>query len=98
MSTICPKCHMENPAESKSCVHCGLLLDAVDKIPTYHPETEETKTVEAPTEDLKNIQPPSDQLDTGEAVEAAQEIQSELPASKSFFSGLRGIFRKNKAK
>ena len=85
MSTHCPKCHMENPADSKSCVHCGLLLDAVDKIPTFHPETKETKTA----------------VHAGEIAEkeqsAPEKPEPEIAVSKSRFSGLRSIFRKKKS-
>ena len=84
MSTKCPKCHMENPAESKSCVHCGLLLDAVDKIPTYHPDTEETKTVIQTVEDAES------------EASTPEQPEPEVSESQSFFSGLRGIFRKKK--
>jgi len=75
---------MENPADSKSCVHCGLLLDAVDKIPTYHPEAEETKTVVQEEKKAEREQA------------TPEPPEPEVSKSKSRFSGLKGIFRKKK--
>jgi len=75
---------MENPADSKSCVHCGLLLDAVDKIPTYHPETEKTKTAVHPNDNAESEQ------------SVPEQTEPEVSESKSFFSGIRDIFRKKK--
>lgn len=47
MSTKCPKCHSDNPPNSKFCNSCGLILDSIDKIPISR-----TKTVETPAEEL----------------------------------------------
>jgi serine/threonine-protein kinase len=47
MHIKCPRCHADNPPETKSCQHCGLLLDAADKMPIS-----QTKTIETPIDEL----------------------------------------------
>ncbi|MFC2167266.1 zinc-ribbon domain-containing protein [Acidobacteriota bacterium] len=47
MATYCPKCHTDNPLNSKFCSSCGLLLDSIDSMPVS-----QTKTIETPIEKL----------------------------------------------
>ncbi len=41
----CPKCHFDNPSDSKFCKECGTQLIPKDEIPV-------TETLETPTEEL----------------------------------------------
>jgi len=96
MDITCPKCHLENPAESKSCMHCGLLLDVVDKIPTFHPETKDSPAETHSDKETQMIPPEDEQKGKEKAVETAEEQPSESPSTKSSFSKLKGLFKKKK--
>jgi serine/threonine protein kinase/tetratricopeptide (TPR) repeat protein len=50
MTTLCPKCKIENPDEAKFCNGCGLQLESVDERAVSSPWT---KTLQAPVEQLK---------------------------------------------
>ncbi len=45
MGTKCPKCHFDNPSDSKFCKECGTQLIPEEEIPV-------TETLETPTEEL----------------------------------------------
>ena len=45
MGMKCPKCHFDNPSDSKFCKECGIQLIPKEEIPV-------TETLETPTEEL----------------------------------------------
>jgi serine/threonine-protein kinase len=47
MKIKCPKCHTENPSDSKYCKECATPLPSSEEIPFSH-----TKTLETPKEEL----------------------------------------------